>query len=404
MSRQRYRAGERPRIVFVMGSYSLGGAERQLAALIERRPASVREVELHTVTLHRTRSPETAARFDGQGVVNTLVDWDALPFPLFLLRLLRVLRRLRPDIVHTVLDGSSGTWGRLGAFLTRVPVIIHSDRSLEPASNRSDRPLRPFLDRVTTRFLPNARAIAERVQRTTGVPPEKILVMPNGVDLSQFAPDRVRGRRGDWGVPDGALVAGFLGRFERVKRIDVLLDALLSLPVEARPDHLLLAGDGSLMPSLRQRVAADPWLAERCHLLGAQQDVPAFLASIDYLVQPSEVEGLPNAVLEAMAMGRPVVATRVSDVPLLVEGAGRVAEAGDVASLAAALRSMQDAGADELARLGRAARRRIELEYDLDRVAERFWNAHLELLPVRDGGARPASGPAERAAAPGPDA
>lgn len=370
---------ERPRVVFIFGAYALGGAERQLARLIERRPSYVDGVDIHTITLHPTRSAAVEQHFHDQGVVHTLVSWDATSFPVFFFRLFRELRRLRPTIVHTFLDGSAGTWGRLAAFLAGVPVLLHSDRSLERTRNRSDRPLRPFLDRVTQRFLPNAHAIAERVIRD-GVPSRKVTVMPNGVDCEAYSPEIVSPRRAELGIANDAVVAGFLGRIERVKRIDVLLDALLALPEVDRPDHLLVAGDGSLMGFLRQRVASDPWLAERCHLLGSVERVPEFLASLDYLVQSSEVEGLPNAVLEAMAMGLPIVATRVSDIPILIDGVGFLAEPGDVASLADAIGAMQALEPAERRRLGEAARRRIESDYDLEKVAQRFWDLHLALL------------------------
>lgn len=375
----------RPRIVFVFGAYALGGAEKQLASLVEHRPARARGVEVRTLTLHPTRSTLIEERFEAEGIAHDLVSWDAQSFPSFFLNLVRCIRRLRPGIVHTLLDGSSGTWGRLAAYLNRVPVILHSDLSLVRAANRSDRPLRPFLDRITTHFLPNAHAIADRVARG-GVPRERITVIPCGVDLTIFAPERVTGLRAELGIPDDAVVAGFLGRFERVKRIDVLLDALQRLPEAARPDHVLLAGDGSLMPEMAARVAGDAWLSEHVHLLGSVRRVPEFLASLDYLVHPSEIEGLPNAVLEGMAMRLPVIGTRVSDVPLLVEGIGFVAEPTDAASLAEAIRSMQALDVAERRRLGEAARRRIESDYDLEVVAQRFWDLHLDLLErARDG-------------------
>lgn len=372
-----------PRIVFIFGAFAVGGAERQLARLVERRPESAENVAVHVITLHPTRSTEIERRFAAQGVHHTLVDWDASSFPVFFLRLVRTLRRLRPAIVHTFMDGSAGTWGRLAALLAGVPVILHSDRSLERTTNRSDRPLRPFLDRRTRHFLPNAHAIAERVIRD-GVPPDRVTVIPNGVDCSAYLPGRDNELRRQLGIADEAVVAGFLGRVERVKRLDVLLDALVRLPEADRPDHLLVAGDGSQMDAVRAQVEADPWLARHCHLLGSVQRVPAFLASLDYLVQSSEVEGLPNAVLEAMATGLPIVATRVSDVPLLIDGVGILAEPADVASLAEALRAMQRLGSEGRRELGEAARRRIERDYDLDRVAARFWEIHYELLAAAD--------------------
>lgn len=369
-----------PKVVFVLSSYVVGGAERQLAALIANRPADTHGLRIETITFLPAGSPELSEAFGALGVTNALVNRQALRFPAFLARLVRTIRATRPDIVHTILDSSTGAWGRLAALIAGVRTIMHSDRSLMTEGTRAHYLVRPLLDRMTARFLPNAEAIADRLERS-GIPRDKIIVVPSGVDLTRFDPERAQGRRAAWDVPENAVVAGFLGRFAAVKRLDVLLDAVTRLPVDERPDVLALAGDGPMMPDVRARVEADPWLSSHCRLLGTVGDVPGFLASVDYLVLPSEVEGLPNVVLEAMAMRTPVVATRVSDVPAMLGDTGILADPGDTASLCAALRRMQALAPPERAALGARARQRVEQLYDVRVVAERFWQAHLALLP-----------------------
>jgi glycosyltransferase involved in cell wall biosynthesis len=293
--------------------------------------------------------------------------------------------------VHTRLDSTAGIWGRVAAWLTRTPVIIQSDRNEAVYGTRVQKTLRPFVDRFTTRFFPNASAIADRLVRS-GVPQDKIQVIPNGVDLHDFDPERAADLRSAWGVPQGAVVAGFLGRFARQKRLDLLFDALVSLPESDRPDRVVLAGEGEEMGMVRERIAGNAWLQEHCLVLGVANDIPAFMKSIDYLVLPSDFEGLPNVVLEALAMARPVVSTRISDVPTLIEGAGFLADRGSSASIAQALRSMQALSPDDRRALGAHGRATIERAYDLDVVAKGFWNAHIDLLPqatLRASGATP---------------
>jgi glycosyltransferase involved in cell wall biosynthesis len=379
------------RIVFVLSKYSVGGLEKQLANLLLHRPERARHVEIHTITLQAARSDEVQRRFERAGAVNTLVNREELSFPRFFLGLLGAMRRLRPVAVSTLLDSSAGAWGRLAAWLTRVPVIVHSDRLLATEGTRAHYLLRPFLDRVTDRFLPNAHAIADRLVET-GVARDKIRVMPNGVDLDVFDPASAASLRADWGIGEDATVVGYLGRFAELKRVDLLLEAATRLPEADRPDLLVLAGDGPTLPRIRATIDADPWLARHVRLLGSIDDTPAFLRSIDYLVLPSESEGLPNVVLEAMAMGRPVVATRVSDVPVLVSDTGLLVPPSDGEALAGALADMQARGREGREALGRAARARIEAEYDIVTSAARFWDAHLELLPGR-GHAAPAPAP-----------
>jgi len=200
------------------------------------------------------------------------------------------------------------------------------------------------------------------------------------------APGSARDLRDAWGVSEDATVVGYLGRIAPLKRVDVLLRAIQRLPEASRPDAIVLAGDGPSLPEIRELVASDPWLENRCRFLGSIDDTPGFLASIDYLVLPSESEGLPNVVLEAMAMARPVIATAVSDVPILVADTGLLVPPADVDAMAEAIADLQRRSPDERRELGRRARRRIEDEYAIALSAERFWDAHLELLG--DGGGR----------------
>lgn len=369
------------KIVFVMSQYSVGGAETQLAALIERRPERARHIELHTITLIPTQSAEIEARYRDQGVINHLVDRTSLSFPVFFGRLLSTMRRIDPDLVHTLLDSSPGAWGRLAAWMTRVPKIIHSDLLLAVEGTRAHLLLRPYLDRVTTRFLPNAEAIADRLVRD-GVIKERIRVLPNGVDLDRFRLRPPTEARAAWGIPEDAVVAGFVGRFADQKRIDLLLAAVLRLQEAERPDVILLAGDGPNMPSIRRTIEDDPWLSQHCRLLGIIHDIPEFMSGIDYLVITSDSEGLPNVLMEAMAMARPVLSTRVSDIPIRLGEAGVLADPGDVASIAAAFREMQALGPERRRQKGLHARARIEEQHDMTHIAQLFWDAHLELLPA----------------------
>lgn len=367
-------------VSFVMAAYSMGGMELQLAALLRERPEWARGLRLEVITLLPSASVEVERQFRDLGVEATTIDRSKLSFPMFLGHLVGHMRRTRPRIVHTQLDASAGTWGRLAALLAGADAVIQSDLSLMVGGTPVQRRLRRFLDARTTLFLPNATAIRDRLV-ATGVRPERIKVLMPGVDLSRFDHRSVPPRSGS----GEGLVAGFLGRFDPVKRLDVLLEALKLLPHDARPAKLLLAGDGPTRPEVERLITTDPWLTSHCELVGRQEDVPAYLRRLDYLIHPSEIEGLPNAVLEAMAMGRPIVATRVSDVPMVVADAGFLADPADAASLASAIRKMQSLGAEERLQLGALARSKIERDHDLAEVSRRFWEAHAALAPIRVG-------------------
>jgi glycosyltransferase involved in cell wall biosynthesis len=342
----------------------------------------VRRTGVAIVALTSERHPALVRRLAALDVPVHTIDRAALSFPAFLWALVRCFRQLAPRVVHTFLVGSTSTWGRLAAKLAGVPHVVLSDLSLDPSPSRAQRLIDPWLHRVTSRFLPNARPIVERLARE-GAPRDRIVLLRNGIDLERFDPDRVASPRDAWGIAQGETVVGFLGMFRPEKRPDLLLDALLTLPASRRPDRVVMAGDGALMPEVRRRVASDAWLRERCTLLGVVDDSAAFLRGIDVLALPSDTEGLPNAVLEAQAMGVPSVATAVSDVPELVADAGIVVPAGDAERLGEAIAELCAMPADERRELGRRGRRRV-VAYALPGAAERFWAAHEDLL----GGAR----------------
>lgn len=370
---------DRADVVFVLGSLQVGGAEAQLTAVLAADAARLRRTRVAVVALSSERHPVITERLEALRVPVHVVDRASTGFATFLVRLVRCFRRLRPRIVHAFLVGSTSTWGRTAAKLSGVPHVLLSDLSLDPEPSRVQRALDPVLHRLTTRFLPNARAIAARLERE-GADPRRIVLVRNGVDLTRFDPQRVVSARASWGVSADETVVGFLGMFRREKRPDLLLDAVLTLPEPRRPQLLVMAGDGALMPAIRDRVAADGWLRDHCRLLGVVADVPSFLAGIDVLALPSDTEGLPNAVLEAHAMGVPVVATDVSDVRELVGSGGEVVGRADARALGEALARLCALPGLERARLGASARARIETEFAMPAAAARFWAAHDDLL------------------------
>lgn len=369
-------------VVFVLAGLSMGGAEAQLTSLLETRPTGSDGPRVTILTLTRDRNDELLRRLASLDVEIATVDRTAMRFASFFLALVRWFRRTRPALVHTVLSGTTGTWGRLAARLAGVPIVVHSERSLAPARTVWQRSFEPLAHRLTDRFFTNARAVADRLE-AEGVPAGKIRVLRNGVDVARFGRvDRAAARR-SWGVGEDAVVAGFLGSLRPIKRPDLLLDALAIVPEADRPDAVLFAGDGPLREGLHARVDADVWARDHVRFLGVVADAAGFLPALDYLVLTSDTEGLPNAILEAMAAGVPCLATRVSDVPELVTDNGQIVEPGDAEGLAAAIRTMQRTPAVERRALGAYGHARAQRDFDLAVGAERFWSAHDELLAAR---------------------
>jgi starch synthase (maltosyl-transferring) len=362
-------------IVFVVSGFDVGGAELQLLQYVRRAPSrfDVRVIGLqegHGAPLFHEFQAACRCESMPRGGENA---------PSFLGRLATRLRQSGAKVVHSFQDGSPGTWGRLAALLARTPHIVHSDRCHYPPVTDLQRRARPWLDRVTVRFFTNAKETAAWMRRR-GVKRNRVVVIPNGVDLKRFAPGGVNSDRGVWGVPNEATVAGFLGRLRmEEKRLDILLDALTRMPESRRPDFVVIGGSGADERRVSEHVSRDPWLRQHVRMVGAVANAPAFLAGIDYLVLSSSSEGLPTVVLEAMAMKKPIIATAVSDVPEVLGGAGLLARAGDCDDLATAWCAMQALSADRRAEMGECGRARVESHFDIDLTATRFWEAHQQL-------------------------
>jgi len=282
-------------------------------------------------------------------------------------QLTALMRRERPRIVHTH-TSKAGFLGRLAARLARVPAVIHQPHghvfygywgaprtalyvALERRAAR-------WTDRIVTL---TERGTAEHLARGIGRPGQYATV-PSGVPtaaLRAAAPPRAAARARLGLAPDAYVVAG-LGRLVPVKGFDLLVEALPRLAAEVPSARVLLVGDGPERAALEARARA-LGVAARLHVTGATPEVAAHLAAADVLAAPSRNEGMGRALVEAMALGLPVVATAVGGIPAVVEdgGCGRLVPPGDADALAAALAGLgRDARLRET--LGRAAVVRAE--------------------------------------------
>jgi len=278
----------------------------------------------------------------------------------------RIIRSGRFNLLHTFLYHANIV-GRLAAIGTGVPVVS-SIRVTE-----IDRPFRIAIDRKTIKYVAAETCVSEAVRQWSieqGLPAEKLVTIPNAVDCAAYEapPGAIRG---ELGLPPGARIVLFIGRLHRQKGPDVLLQAAAMLR-ERTPDlHVVLAGDGPLRAQLA-REAGELGLADRFHLLGPRDDVPALLADADLLALPSRWEGMPNAVLEAMAARKPSVAADVGGCrEVIADGeTGLLVPPDDPAALAAAIKRIL-ADRNLAARMGAAARQRAEREFSIEKMVSR---------------------------------
>ena len=293
------------RIAFCITELNFGGAERCLVELATRMDRSRFEPSVFCLGPQpRTGADSLPIQLDKAGVpVQFLGARSLASAPGVIWRLRREFRSLRPVLVQTFL-WHANVLGVLAAGSARVPRIVTGVRVAEPR-----REWRWRWERCAGRWADRHVAVSEGVaafaRAKLRLRPEKVVVIPNGVEVPATPVWPVQ--LVSLGVAAGRRAIAFVGRLDEQKGIDWLIEQTPHLFARAPHHDLIVVGTGPLETKLRKRVT-ELQVAERVHFTGWRSDVPAILAACDLLVAPSQWEGMSNAVLEAMAASRPVVA------------------------------------------------------------------------------------------------
>jgi glycosyltransferase involved in cell wall biosynthesis len=301
--------------------------------------------------------------------------------------LANLVRERRIDIVHSH-DYKTDLLAWLLARRLRV-IPLSTAHGWTGQSPRERWVYYPAGKRLLARF-PRVIAVSSDIRRELvrhGQREDRVTVILNGIDPDAFRRDAFRraGVRREIGVGAEDVVIGAVGRLERQKRFDLLLEAFMPL-VRARPHlRLVIVGDGSLKSDLAARVAA-LGLGTSCILLGHRLDVADLHNAFDLFVQASEYEGTPNAVLEAMAMSTPIVATDVGGTAELAahDVHGLLVAPHDVPGLTASMTRVLDDPAGTRTRVA-AARRRVENELSFHARTRHLERVYEDLARERDG-------------------
>ena len=280
----------------------------------------------------------------------------------------RLIRHRRIDIVH-----AHDYKTNLLAWLLAQSEPITALSTVHGWTGQSSRErwvYYPCDKRILARF-PKLIAVSSDISRELvrhGAKPSRVVTVLNGIDHRAFRRDRSRERtvRRALGLDDDDVVIGAVGRLEVQKRFDLLIDAFVELRATRPKLKLLIAGDGSQREALQAQTSR-LGLGASCRLLGHQSDLVELHHAFDLLVQSSDYEGTPNAVLEAMALETPVVATDVGGTAELLRNGvdGCIVPPGDRTALVRATAAAL-AAPDVAASLARQARRRVETTLSFD--------------------------------------
>ena len=314
-----------------------------------------------------------------------------------LARLVWLLRRDRPQVVHTH-AAKGGTLGRVGVLLAyplprHRPVVVHTYHGHSLTGYFSGRTaafyrvVEKLLARVTDLLLAVSAEVRDDLVELRVAPQSKFRVMPLGFDLGPFTADarraeRRRATRATWGIGDDELVVTLIARLVPIKRVDRFL-ALARRLAERPGVRFVIVGDGELRPQLTGSEDASA-LGDRLVWAGFRRDVADVCYASDVVVLTSDNEGTPVSLIEAQAAMVPVVATDVGGVrSVVLDGqTGLLAGASDVKALADHVGRLLDDGA-ERTRMGAAGRAHVTAHYTLGRLVADHAALYDELLTAR---------------------
>ncbi|MGB8029980.1 MAG: glycosyltransferase [Terracidiphilus sp.] len=372
------------RIVYLLSSLGVGGAEKQALAVADRMA-----MRGHTVAL-LVLMPRLAAEWP-TAIPTLHLDLRKTPGTVFagFKRGRAFLREFQPKLVH-----SHGFHANIFARLFRLAappfVVLSTVHNVYEGGWHRMLAYR-LTDSLSRRTIAVSQAAADRFTRLGAVPRRKCSVILNGIEVQEFAPNGESGARirAEIGASEAREEAEFIwlavGRLAPAKDYPNLLRAFAEVRLGRGDARLWIAGDAAVgQIAALQQLRSELGIGDSVRWLGLRRDMPALLDAADAFVSGSAWEGMPLAVGEAMAMAKPVVATDVGGVRELVGDAGVIVPAKDSEALGKAMLSTMIQGREALAARGRAARQRIVDHFSMDRTADTWESLYGSLMTDRD--------------------
>lgn len=366
------------RIAFIITGLSTGGAEMMLQKLLQ----NIDRKRFEPLVISMTSKGEIGPSIEALGIpVLALGMRRGIPNPMALLRLWRLLRGFKPDLVNTWMyhaDLLGGLTARFAGCKQVIWGLHHSN--LSRADNKFSTLIVVWLCSFLSKYLPvgilSCSHRAKVIHVHAGYAKEKIHVIPNGFDLTKFAPELTARTsvRSELGLPPDTQLVGVVARYDPQKNHLGFLQAAAQVLSEMPRVHFVLAGTAvdSENHELQAAIAALPGLQPHMHLLGRRDDVPRLMAAFDVLASPSNGEAFPNVLGEAMACGLPCVVTDAGDSAEIVGPTGRVVPVGDMPAFAMQLLEVLCLPAIERETLGLQARARVQAQYEIVHVAGQY--------------------------------
>lgn len=371
------------KIMFVINSLNVGGAERMLVKLAKNIAFAEDDITVVTLIGNGILAEELVGethRLISLGLSRNPLTW------LSFVKLAGIMRRHQPDVVHSWLYQSDIVTGIVTRFFTKCAVIWSLRQSnLNREHNKFTTRLCMKLCALTSRYFPDVIVSNAHNAMLThikiGYAANKIVIIPNGFDLSHSSHDTSAAAkiREELGIRHDAPMVSMVGRFDSQKNHAGFFRAMRII-LNALPDtNFCFAGFGVTKdnPAINKMIHKNNIDEKRLHLLGQRNDIRAIMSATDVLALPSDGEAFPNVVGEAMACEIPCVVTDVGDCAEIVGDAGCVVPMGDMLKFANEVIGMLSKSKPQRQAIGRAARLRVKARYDIDKVAKAYRDLYV---------------------------
>lgn len=379
-----FHKGKNIRLLHIIDNLDRGGTQTWFMSLV--KGLAELGFEQHIYCLNEIANMSIVENLKKSGSRVTILGRSQLFALIGFIRLYQAIKKWRPDIVQTILPYGN-LIGRPIACLAGVPVIVSSIRTRNMHKSKPHL----FLDRLMAdwadAYISVSRQIIPFAVANEGVPQEKVIYIANGLEIDRRDRSQTRTKiRAQLGISDRTKVLGMVARLSPQKAHNDLLRAYATVTVEYPDTVLLLVGDGPLRKNLKRQVR-ELKLNRQIIFLGDRSDIGDLLAAMDLFVHPSLFEGMPNAVMEAMAAGLPVIASAADGVQdLIVDGeSGWLVEPGNPTELARKIIFALDNQTLWLA-MGREAACRIATEFSSQKMIEAYSSAYFDLLVRKNTG------------------
>jgi L-malate glycosyltransferase len=368
---------DRVNVALVISDLHAGGAERLLVDMVSAWRQQGEPITPHVYTL---RDGPIRDELESQGCA---VSSSPVLHRINLLVIPWLVRSFIQDHIHLahLHLPRAGFYGRLAASMTWLPVL-YTEHNLCEIYN----PLSRFLNQSTyflnSHVVAVSDAVLTSVRRHSRYSPIKLTRVYNGISLGNgMIPTNRFSARKNLNMPNDALIVGTIANLHPRKGLRFLLHAV-SLLLEEFPDlHCVIIGRDDGEGDTLCRIAHQLYIEHHVHILGYRKNARQLLSAFDVFALPSLYEGLPVALIEAMAAGLPIVATRVGGNPeLIIHGqTGLLVEPENVANLAVSIRSLLiDPG--QRAQMGEAAQIRMKTEFTVESMAKRYAELYQALV------------------------